>query len=134
MPLLLPGGGQWQISGGAMRVAKVSFLFAAACLLAACGGTSDRALAEDVCALDQRCFPDEFSSEFSSLEQCVELTIQDFEDIDRIASSNCARAARSLAACIADLSCSEYQDYFEEPTPDYPCHQQDRDLFDNCTF
>jgi hypothetical protein len=120
--------------GVSMPVVKVLILFAAACLWAACGGTSDRTLAEDVCALEQRCFPDDFTSEFSSLEQCVELTIQDFEDIDRVASSNCARAARSLAACLADLSCSEYGDYLEESTPDYPCRQQDQDLFDNCTF
>jgi hypothetical protein len=136
LPLHEPVAKQKFYRGGIVLspFAKVWLMLAATSFLSACGGSSDRDLAQDVCELEQRCYPDEFNEDFSSLQQCVDLTVQDFEDIDRVASRSCARAMRSLAACLGDLSCSEYQDYFDEPTPDYPCHRQDDDVRENCFF
>ena len=54
-------------------------------------------------------------------EECTTNGVELLEDPD----NTCADEQADLLDCIGRLSCDEYDDYWEEPTEDYPCAAED---------
>ena len=66
-----------------------------------------------------------------SQSDCEEACEEELDDAAEI-SSSCASTYGELMGCIAELSCDEYDDYWEEPTADYPCHRDDEAVASAC--
>lgn len=75
------------------------------------------------CSVEMTCDP-EFDQYYDSNAECV---AQCEDDLALFSSygEDCGSAFEALALCIGALSCEEHADYWEEPTPDYPCADED---------
>lgn len=98
---------------------------------AGCGRT-DQSAATDYCRLIQECEPAMALSD-QDVEECSQDVVDELEWIDEMAPPRCSEAIRDLVYCISALdSCSDWDDYWMEPTPDYPCHREDEAVWRRC--
>ena len=59
-----------------------------------------------------------------TLEECLLYCNEALEGLD----AECTMLAETFFNCIGGLSCEEYQAYLDEPTPDYPCAEEEAAL------
>ena len=68
---------------------------------------------------------------YEDVQECERDCISEIEEVRSGWGQACGEANAALYACIGALSsCGDYEDYWEEPTPDYPCHEEEDRLFD----
>ncbi len=103
-----------------------------------CGGDdlSEGSICSRWCKLFERCEPEQFSAFFGTVNQCRELCIEDWEEFknDPDITDECYEAEKKLLNCVSKLSCSELDDYYEEPYANYPCAKYDRDVDLKCDW
>ena len=93
-------------------------------LLLVSGCASNEALVEQFCELEAECDP-----RSGSTERCVTNYTQ---LLDTPVYDECDKELHKMLKCLAGLKdCAELDDYWEEPTPDYPCNVQEAAL-DEC--
>lgn len=101
-----------------------------------CGGdgASVGSICSNWCKLVERCYPGEFYDYYMSVNECREACIDEFDFLkkDPDITDACYNAEKKLANCVSKLSCSELDDYFDEPYANYPCAQYDRDAEREC--
>jgi hypothetical protein len=83
-----------------------------------------------ICSTSMTCDP-EFSYEYESQDECVMDCNAQMAAIEA-ESPSCAAAIEALNLCTGALNCDEYQDYWNEPTPDYPCADEDDNALEAC--
>lgn len=110
-----------------MRRAPCLPLFLA-CLVPTTGCMSMDKAVENYCALEADCdSPDDADVE----ADCIDGYRAGIEGITE-AYPECESEVRAFMRCLGRLKdCDEYDDYWEEPTADYPCHAQEEAL-DDC--
>ncbi len=85
--------------------------------LAVTACNSDERVASLYCETVEECG----SLGLSTVDECESDTVDLLDDAD----NTCADVHGDLLACIGRLTCDEYDDYWEEPTEDYPCAAED---------
>jgi hypothetical protein len=86
----------------------------------AASAVTDQQLAAQFCAVEYGCFPDDWPSE----QTCVDEVTSGLAAAEND-SAACYAAMRGLVTCLKDLNCAQLDDYWTEPTPDYPCNEHD---------
>ena len=103
-------------------------LFSTACV----SMQSDEKLATRYCETEIECGPELTDGAFwveGEKDACVDGRLNSLDDAD---SEDCYTEARALLECKAKISsCEELDAYWEEPTTDYPCHEEE-DLYSEC--
>lgn len=79
-------------------------------------------LCRDACVQEQTCYPEDFALDYRSVEQCADECIA---TIAEVMDAECLMAGMDLGRCVVGLSCTELDDYYAEPTPGYPCNEED---------
>ena len=95
-------------------------IFLAACVTAF---KSDEKLVEDICKLEIECGPELESGEtYDTEEECIDYETRYLID----EGWDCYEKQRDFLECRSQLkNCQELNDYWEEPTEDYPCHEEE---------
>jgi hypothetical protein len=79
-------------------------------------------LCEDFCRVRIAC-GDRTEIAADCIEDC-----RDELDAGADISSGCGREIEALVGCLSRLDCADYDDYWLEPTTDYPCAERDEDV------
>ena len=82
-------------------------------------------ICQSECAQEEQCYPEDFNEDYDSVAECVAECVEDSAEFLAQASQGCVDALIALSNCTTALSCADLEDYYDEPTPDYPCNQQD---------
>ncbi len=98
--------------------------------------TTDTELCQKACDQSKRCETETFSSDYESVNQCVDDCMTDEvmlgECLDDKLTQECRALAAKLERCIVSLNCDDYYDYWEELTEDYPCKNEDANFIGQC--
>ena len=99
----------------------------------------DRATIDRLCSAEcrqlQSCEPEFF--DYNSIGQCERECQDDSAPILLLAGSaleSCLRAELALWECTANLSCADLDRYWESPSGDYPCRQEEDRTERACDF
>ncbi|TVR04132.1 MAG: hypothetical protein EA398_03000, partial [Deltaproteobacteria bacterium] len=82
-------------------------------------------ICQSECAQEEQCYAEDFNEEYDSVAECVAECVEEGTAFLAQATQACADALIAVANCTGALSCADLEDYYEEPTPDYPCNQED---------
>ena len=97
----------------------------AAALVIGCSAPTDEEVVAQWCELEVGCFPDDWNGQ-ADCEAAFDLSEVSDED-------PCGAAIRDLVVCLSKLdTCQEADDYWNEPTPDYPCAAEDDEIDAAC--
>ncbi len=104
---------------------------------AGCGGDdlSEGSICSNWCKLAERCEPEFFYEEYSSVSECRADCVGEFDYLKNHEqmTRECYSALKKLYNCVSKLSCGELYDYYDEPYADYPCAKYDRDADRFCS-
>jgi hypothetical protein len=84
------------------------------------------ALCEALCTVVIEC-----GSTSEPVARCVEECRAELDAAADV-SADCEHAIEALDSCLSRLACSEYEEYWDEPTGGYPCAHRDEDVGAAC--